>query len=88
MRDIDVIRMDIDKLNQELVILLEKRFDLASEVVTYKKANELEIFDQEREAEVLENISNLVADKNKSSYVIKTIAGIMDVSKLFQKDNL
>ena len=35
--DLDMIRKDIDQVDKEIVALLEKRMDLVSQVVAYKK---------------------------------------------------
>ena len=35
--DLDLIRKDIDQVDEEIVALLENRMDLVSQVVAYKK---------------------------------------------------
>ena len=41
--DLDLIRKDIDQVDKEIVALLEKRMDLVSQVVAYKKENKKEL---------------------------------------------
>ena len=36
-KDLDVIRQEIDQVDQELVVLLEKRMTLVNQVAAYKK---------------------------------------------------
>lgn len=36
-KDLDVIRQEIDQVDQELVALLEKRMTLVNQVAAYKK---------------------------------------------------
>ena len=37
-KDLDVIRQEIDQVDQELVVLLEKRMTLVNQVAAYKKS--------------------------------------------------
>ena len=47
-------RIEIDEIDQQLMELFEKRMSLSKSVVEYKIANHLEIFQPEREREVIE----------------------------------
>ena len=44
--DLDLIRGEIDKIDDELVKLLEKRAQLACDVARYKKENNMQVFQQ------------------------------------------
>ena len=49
------IRENIDIIDGEILSLLQKRFSLMPGVIDYKIKNNLEIFDESLEQEVLEN---------------------------------
>lgn len=55
-KDLDVIRQEIDQVDQELVVLLEKRMTLVNQVAAYKKATGKAILDTSREDAVLKKL--------------------------------
>ena len=55
-------RKAIDVLDNDLVALLEKRMQLVSEVVAYKKATGKAVFDKEREEAILEKVAARVTN--------------------------
>ena len=61
--DLDILREGIDKIDQELVNLLEKRMQTVLEIAKYKYENKLPILNQNREEQVIEK--NLARLKNK-----------------------
>ena len=56
-KDLDVIRQEIDQVDQELVVLLEKRMTLVNQVAAYKKATGKAILDTSREDAVLKKVT-------------------------------
>ena len=54
MRDLSEIRVDIDKIDTELIELFKKRMNCAKEVGLYKKANNIPVLNQQRENEIHE----------------------------------
>jgi len=59
MRDINEIRSDIDKIDEELRNSFIKRMNLVKEMKEYKRINNLNTFDKLREEEIINKI-----DKN------------------------
>lgn len=53
MEDIVELRKKIDQIDQELLKLLQRRFQLVSLVKEFKKANDWPVIDEARRAEVL-----------------------------------
>lgn len=79
------IRKEIDALDKELALLLEKRMDLISMISDYKLKTNTNILDSSREAMVIENVLSAV---NNAAYheSIKTVfESIMAQSKEYQK---
>lgn len=81
-------RKAIDVLDNELVALLEKRMQLVSEVVAYKKATGKAVFDKEREEAILEKVTARVTNKDFEEAVVATFSDIMKQSRLYQEKQL
>ena len=58
--DLQQIREEIDAIDDELIILLEKRMDMAVKVAEYKKENNIPIYNPTREQEVLDRLAKKV----------------------------
>ena len=68
MKDLKQCRIEIDEIDQQLMELFEKRMALSKSVVEYKIANHLEIFQPEREREVIEKNLNRLENENLKEY--------------------
>ena len=82
--DLDILREGIDKIDQELVNLLEKRMQTVLEIAKYKYENKLSVLDQNREEQVIEK--NLARLKNKelSLLIEEILKTIMKSSRSYQ----
>jgi len=58
MPEVKALRDRIDKIDREIVKLLEKRIEIVREIGRLKRDTGAEIFDPERERDVLRNVSN------------------------------
>lgn len=58
---LDELRQNIDHLDQQIISLLAKRFQLTEEVGIYKASNKLAAQDSGREAQQFEKIAALAA---------------------------
>lgn len=81
-------RKAIDVLDNDFVALLEKRMQLVSEVVAYKKATGKAVFDKEREEAILEKVAARVTNKDFEEAVVATFSDIMKQSRLYQEKQL
>ena len=61
--ELEKMRLEIDKIDSEIVQLFAKRFEVVGKIGTLKKANGVEIVDKNRWKKVLEKVENL-AEKN------------------------
>ncbi|WP_165210254.1 chorismate mutase [Streptococcus tangpeifui] len=86
--DLEAIRQNIDALDKNLVILMEKRMDLVSQVAAYKKATGKAIYDQIREEAVLNKVSSLVENKDFEPFIRSTFADMMKESRAYQAQKL
>ena len=88
MKDLKQCRIEIDAIDQQLMELFEKRMALSKSVVEYKIENHLEIFQPEREREVIEKNLNRLNNDQLKEYARCFIQEMMTVSKSYQSDLL
>ncbi|MFS1663852.1 chorismate mutase [Streptococcus sp. zg-JUN1979] len=82
------IRREIDRIDKDLVALLEERMRLVDKVVTYKKAHQKAVFDAKRESLVLEKVSECVIDKQFEKAIVDTFSDMMKHSRAYQDSQL
>ncbi len=71
---LDNYRKKIDKIDKKIEKLLESRLELCKEIGTYKKENNLEVLDQNREDAILEKIdSSNLKHKDEIKEIYKEI---------------
>ncbi|MCO4669036.1 chorismate mutase [Streptococcus infantarius subsp. infantarius] len=87
-KDLDVIRQEIDQVDQELVVLLEKRMTLVNQVAAYKKATGKAILDTSREDAVLKKVASRVQNKAFEGTLVDTFADIIKNSRDYQAKQL
>lgn len=87
-KDLDVIRQEIDQVDQELVVLLEKRMTLVNQVAAYKKATGKAILDTSREDAVLKKVASRVQNKSFEATLVDTFADIIKNSRDYQAKQL
>ncbi|MDF2676742.1 MAG: chorismate mutase [Bacillota bacterium] len=82
------IRDSISEVDEEIVQLLEKRFNLTLKVGQYKKNNNIPIFDDEREKIVIEKCMDMLEDSKFGNYLQKIYEEIMNNCKEIQKNEI
>lgn len=85
MSKLDELRIEIDKIDRELVNLFEKRMEVVTEVGKWKKENGIEIFDEKREEKVLEKVAGYLSEETRKDNLQKWFKLLMDISKEEQK---
>ena len=88
LNNIDEIRNKIDEIDGKLVKLIEERLKIVENVALYKKRNNIQIFDEKREKEVIEKNLKKVINKEFESYIEMILKDIMNTSKLYQKKKI
>ena len=83
--DLYKLRMEIDRIDTELLPLLLRRLDLVYSVGIYKKANEIPVLNSAREMEILEKVCDPAPPEQKE-YIKKLFEKIMEVSREYQAD--
>lgn len=82
---LEVFRKQIDEIDQALVELLEKRFEVVRKIGEYKLANHLPIHDPVREAFVLSSKKALLKHSADWPYFEKIFKQFMEISKEMEK---
>ncbi len=84
MRDLNEIRVDINRIDAEMRELFKKRMSAAKEVAEYKSTHGIPILDKERESAVIEkNVSELECEELRPYYV-NFLEDTMAVSRSYQ----
>lgn len=84
MRDLKELRVDIDRIDREMVALFEERMGIAKEVAEYKIATGKKILDKDRENQKLEAVKALTHNDFNSHGVEELYKQIMGISRKLQ----
>lgn len=84
MKDLEQCRKEIDEIDQQLIRLFEQRMKVSKDVVTYKLAHDMEIFQPQREKAVIKKNADRVVDKELVEYACDFIQDVMDIGKSYQ----
>lgn len=84
MRDLKVLRNDLDEIDSEIVSLIEKRYNISKEVAEYKIANSKNVYDKSRENEVILSRKNRLLNHDYDSFLVELYEKIMEQSREIQ----
>ena len=86
--DLDIIRQEIDQIDDQIVKLLEERMHLVEGVVAYKKGSGKPILDTKREEAIFEKVRSRVEDKRYQETIVSTFSDILKRSRDYQDQNI
>lgn len=86
--NLDMIRQEIDQIDDQIVKLLEERMHLVEGVVAYKKASGKPILDTKREEIIFEKVRNRVTNKSYQETIVSTFSDILKRSRDYQDQNI
>lgn len=86
--NLDMIRQEIDQIDDQIVKLLEERMHLVEGVVAYKKASGKPILDSKREEVIFEKVRGRVSNKNYQETIVATFSDILKRSRDYQDQNI
>lgn len=81
MKDLLLLRDEIDQIDNEIVALYQKRMQLTSEVAEYKIQTGKKVFDKDRERSKLEKLTALVPDSFSKNGIRELFEHIMSISR-------
>jgi chorismate mutase len=83
---LDELRIKIDEINEQIIQLLAERSEVSKQIAEEKKSIGKEIYDPEREAQLIIKIKTLAKEKGLDEDLIENIfKQIMDNSKEIQE---
>ena len=82
MKDLSEIRVEIDKIDSELIELFKKRMDCAKAVGLYKKENDIPVLNQNRENEILDIVEEKGGEYGSHARLL--FSNIMELSRALQ----
>lgn len=88
MKNLDYCRNRIDEIDKKLIELFEERMEIVLDVAKYKEANNLPIFNKEREDDVIRKNVARVKNEDLKSYTEDMLHSLMDISKEYQCEKL
>lgn len=88
MEYLEKLRSEIDDIDRELTKLFEKRIDVVLKIGDYKKNKNMEIFQEDREKQVLKNALSNLENTEYSEEIVRMLSCIMDISKDIQKEKI
>ncbi len=87
MTDIDQWRNDIDRIDLELVELLNRRSQCAIEIVKIKNERNLGIYDPEREEEVIRLVQGATRGPLSRAAIKRLFERIIDESRRVEREH-
>lgn len=88
MNELEDCRKEIDEIDKELVDLFERRMNVAVRVAEYKKKNNLPIFNEAREKQVIEKNIGILKEKGYADLTRKFFNNLMELSRSLQENLL
>lgn len=85
---IEEIRQEIDRVDDALVALLEKRMNLVGQVVDFKKSTGKAVLDNKREEVIVSRVADKVENKDYQAAIVATFSDILKHSRTFQKQQI
>lgn len=85
MSDLEKLRLEIDEITQEMMILFEKRLEVSKAIANYKKENGLPIYQPDREKVLIERYCEDVKYPSLSKAFLENV---MALGKELQKEEI
>lgn len=86
--NLEEIRQEIDRVDDALVALLEKRMNLVGQVVDFKKSTGKAVLDNKREEVIISRVADKVKNKDYQPAIVATFSDILKYSRTFQKQQI
>ena len=84
-QDLKSLRLEIDRLDDTIALLLSKRMDVASQIAKEKNKNGLPVQNKEREEAVLLHVAGMVGD-GKDEYIKEIYRTLIDQTCKFEEN--
>lgn len=74
-------RAQIDQIDRQLVKLFEERMKVSQSIAQIKKAHQMEVLDEEREAKVLDKVTEYLEDESLAPHLQDFYKELMRISR-------
>ena len=88
MENLAKLRQEIDEIDNELVVLFEKRMKIYKEVAAFKRIHNMPIYDETRENKIIEKNISKLKDKSLSHELETFYRMIFKISRDIQEKEL
>ncbi|HHY78630.1 MAG TPA: chorismate mutase [Clostridiales bacterium] len=88
MEEMEILRREIDEIDEQLVMLFEKRMELVRKIGDIKRQKGMEITDSQREEYVIKKALEKLNDKGLSEELEMFFRNLISISKKIQSDNM
>ncbi|MEZ7630495.1 chorismate mutase [Streptococcus sp. 27098_8_75] len=83
--NLEELRQEINQIDDELVVLLEKRMKLVNQVATYKQETGKAVLDTKREEVILCRVADHVENPAYKNTILATFKDILKNSRAYQE---
>ena len=83
--NLEELRQEINQIDDELVVLLEKRMKLVNQVATYKQETGKAVLDTKREEVILGRVAGHVENPAYKDTILATFKDILKNSRAYQE---
>ena len=84
MEELKALRAEIDRVDQDLAALFERRMEVAGRIGKLKKSCGMQVLDSERENQLREERKNYIKNPELLSYWSELLEELMKISKEYQ----
>ena len=84
---IEKARIKINEIDAKMIELFKERIQAVMQVLEYKKEDNLAVFDEKREIELIAKNIKLLNDSELEKYYLKFFQGVLESSKDYQRDH-
>ena len=82
--NLEELRQEINQIDDDLVVLLEKRMNLVSQVAAYKQKTGKAVLDTKREEVILGRVADHVENPVYKDTILATFKDILKKSRAYQ----
>lgn len=83
--NLEKLRQEINQINDDLVVLLEKRMNLVNQVAAYKQETGKAVLDTKREEVILGRVADHVENPIYKDTILATFKDILKNSRAYQE---
>ncbi|MFH1642277.1 MAG: chorismate mutase [Nanoarchaeota archaeon] len=88
-KDMEDIRKHINRIDTVIITALAERMSLMPDIGYFKKENNLPIFDEQREIEIMDGLKKVAKEQNlDEGFVEEVFLSIFNESKRIQNDTI